>query len=132
MRPELGALRRATEAYRDEGFDRFMAGCVRAMLVSRGFSGEQLEEAMTMGRVMTAFQRGLEEMVSRGRALGARGERDVLIPLARKEAAHHKAADSRRWPPPNGSRTKWSRSQRSPAVTSKPDRNRWPASVISR
>ena len=28
--------------------------------------------------------------------LGARGGRDVLIPLARKESAHHKAADSRR------------------------------------
>ena len=56
----------------------------------------------------------------------------TLVLLARKEAAHHKAADSRRWPPSNGSRTKWSRSQRSPAVTSKPDRNRWPASVISR
>ena len=40
------------------------------VLVSRGFSGEQLEEAMTMGRVMTAFERGLEEMVSRGRAEG--------------------------------------------------------------
>ena len=51
-------------------FDRFMGGCVRAMLVSRGFSGEQLEEAMTMGSVMTAFERGLEEMVSRGRIEG--------------------------------------------------------------
>ena len=70
MRPQLGALRRATEACRDEDFDRFMGGCVRAMLVSRGFSGEQLEEAMTMGRVMTAFERGMEELVSRGRVEG--------------------------------------------------------------
>ena len=70
MRPHLRALRSATEACRDEGFDRFMAGCVRAMLVSRGFSGEQLEEAMNMGKVMTAFERGLEEMVSRGRVEG--------------------------------------------------------------
>ena len=54
-----------------------------------------------------------------------------LVPLTRKEVAHHQAADSRRWPPSNGSRAKWSRSQWSPAVTSKPDRNRWPASVVS-
>ena len=43
MRPQLGALKRATEACRDEDFDQFMGGCVRAMLVSRGFSGEQLQ-----------------------------------------------------------------------------------------
>ena len=62
MRPQLRALRCATKACDDEDFDRFMGGCVRAMLVSRGFSGEQLEEAMTMGSVITAFERGLEEM----------------------------------------------------------------------
>jgi len=70
MRPQLGALRRATEACSDEDFDQFMGGCVRAMLVSRGFSAEQLEEAMTMGSVMTAFERGMEELVSRGRVEG--------------------------------------------------------------
>ena len=79
MRPQLRALRRATEACHDEDFDRFMGGCVRAMLVSRGFSGEQLEEAMTMGSVMTAFERGLEEMVSRGRVEGIEQGRALML-----------------------------------------------------
>jgi len=79
MRPHLGALRRATEACRDEDFDQFMGGCVRAMLVSRGFSAEQLEEAMTMGRVMTAFERGMEELVSRGRVEGIEQGRALML-----------------------------------------------------
>lgn len=79
MRPQLGALSRATEACRDEDFDRFMGGCVRAMLVSRGFSGEQLEEAMTMGSVMTAFERGMEELVSRGRVEGIEQGRALML-----------------------------------------------------
>ncbi len=52
--------------------------------------------------------------------------------LGSEEATHHQPADSRRWPPSNGARPKLSTSQLTPAVTAKPDRNRWPASVISR
>ena len=50
----------------DEDFDRFMAGCVRAMLVLRGYSEELLEEAMTMERVVTKFERGLDDLVQQG------------------------------------------------------------------
>lgn len=90
MRPQLGALRRATEACHDEDFDQFTGGCVRAMLVSRWFAGGQLEEAMTMGSVMTAFERGLEEMVSRGRVEGIEQGRAPagLMPQLTDQGAH--------------------------------------------
>ena len=46
----LPVLRRVVEACDDEDFDRFMARGVKAMLRSKGFDSDQLEEAMTMER----------------------------------------------------------------------------------
>ena len=67
MRKELPVLRRVVEECGDEEFDRFMARTVRTMLESRGYSSRQLEEAMTMESVVTAYQRGLEEMMEEER-----------------------------------------------------------------
>ena len=67
MRKELPVLRRVVEECGDEEFDRFMARTVRPMLESRGYSSRQLEEAMTMESVVTAYQRGLEEMMEEER-----------------------------------------------------------------
>ena len=63
MRSELPEPRRVIEKCGDEDFDKFMAGTVKEVLLSEGYTSRQLEEAMTMGTVQTAFQRGLEEMV---------------------------------------------------------------------
>ena len=66
MRSELPELRRVIEECGDEDFDKFMAGTVKEVLLSEGYTSRQLEEAMTMGTVQTAFQRGLDEMVQQG------------------------------------------------------------------
>ena len=62
MKTELPVLRRVVEDCDDEDFDRFMARAVTAMLLSKGFSGAQLEEAMNMGTVVTEFQRSLDDI----------------------------------------------------------------------
>ncbi len=69
LRAELPLLGRAVAACGDKDFDRFMAGCVGAMLVSKGYSEEQLAEAINMKSTMTAFERGLAEMVQEGQIL---------------------------------------------------------------
>ena len=66
MRPSLTVLRELVEACGDGDFDRFMAWWVKAMLRSKGFSNQQLEEAMTMGTVVTEFQRSLDEIRQEG------------------------------------------------------------------
>ena len=68
--PFFAELGRVIHESGDEDFDRFMAGCVRAMLVLRGYSEELLEEAMTMERVVTKFERGLDDLVQQGRRQG--------------------------------------------------------------
>ena len=70
MRSELPELRRVIEKCGNEDFDKFMAGTVKEVLLSEGYTSRQLEEAMTMGTVQTAFQRGLEEMVQQGMEQG--------------------------------------------------------------
>ena len=70
MRDELAALRQVVEQCEDEDFDRFLTRAVTAMLRSKGMSSEQLEEAMTMGTVATAFQRSLDEIRQEGREQG--------------------------------------------------------------
>jgi len=57
MRAALTVLLPLVEACEDEDFDRFMARSVKAMLLSKGFSSQQLEEAMTTSAVATEFQR---------------------------------------------------------------------------
>ncbi|MXX35868.1 MAG: Rpn family recombination-promoting nuclease/putative transposase [Gemmatimonadetes bacterium] len=62
MRAVLAVLGPLVEACEDIDFSRFMARSVKAMLGSKGFSTRQLEEAMTMGAVVTEFQRSLDEI----------------------------------------------------------------------
>ena len=62
MRAALAVLLPLVEACQDSDFDRFMARSVKAMLRSKGFSNRQLEEAMTMGAVVTEFQRSLDDI----------------------------------------------------------------------
>ena len=66
----LPVLRRAVEGCDDEDFDRFMARGVKAMLRSKGFDSDQLEEAMTMGTVDTEFRRGWNEVRQQGIEVG--------------------------------------------------------------
>ena len=68
MRAALKVLLPLVEAFRDEDFDRFMARAVKAMLRSKGFPNQQVEEAMTMGAVVTEFQRSLEDIRREGQA----------------------------------------------------------------
>ena len=90
MRPALTVLRELVEACGDGDFDRFMAWWVKAMLRSKGFSNQQLEEAMTMGTVVTEFQRSLDEIrqegIEQGREQGIeQGQVAVLVQqIARK------------------------------------------------
>ena len=60
----------------DEHFDQFMAETLKEVLISEGYSDQQLEEAMTMGTVKTAFQRGLEDIDQRGFRRGRRAGRE--------------------------------------------------------
>ena len=68
MRAALKVLLPLVEAFGDEDFDRFMARSVKAMLRSKGFSSQQLEEAMTMDTVVTEFQRSLDDIRQEGKA----------------------------------------------------------------
>ncbi len=70
MRDELAAVRQVVEQCEDEDFDRFLTPAVTAMLRSKGMTSEQLEEAMTMGTVATAFQRSLDEIRQEGQEQG--------------------------------------------------------------
>ena len=66
MRAALKVLLPLVEAFGDEDLDRFMARSVKAMLLSKGFSSQQLEEAMTMSTVVTEFQRSWDEVRQEG------------------------------------------------------------------
>ena len=70
MRPALTVLRELVEACEDGNFNLFVARWATAMLRSKGFSNQQLEEAMTMGTVVTEFQRSLDEIRQQGVAQG--------------------------------------------------------------
>ena len=85
MRPALTVLRELVEACEDGDFDRFVAGWVRAMLRSKGFSNQQLEEAMTMGTVVTEFQRSLDEIRQEGVAQGREQGREQGIEQGREQ-----------------------------------------------
>ena len=84
MRDELPVLRRVVEECEDKDFDRFLTRAVTAMLRSKGMSSEQLEGAMTMGTVATAFQRSLDEIRQEGRE---RGIEVGQVTILRQQAA---------------------------------------------
>lgn len=85
MQAELPRLRRVVEKCGNQGFDTFMAACIRAMLVSRGYSHALVERAITMEKVVTAFERGLKEMVHQGREQGIRQGRQQGIRQGRQQ-----------------------------------------------
>ena len=76
LRSELPRLWRVIEELGDEHFDQFMAETLKEVLISEGYSDQQLEKAMTMGTVKTAFQRGLEDIDQRGFRRGRRAGRE--------------------------------------------------------
>ena len=105
MRPALTVLRELVEACEDGDFDRFVARWVRAMLRSKGFSNQQLEEAMTMGTVVTEFQRSLDQIrqegVAQGREQGIaqgreQGQEVVLMQLIERKFGQGTAEEVRR------------------------------------
>ena len=105
MRPALTVLRQLVEACEDGDFDRFMAWWVKAMLRSKGFSNQQLEEAMTMGTVVAEFQRSLDEIrqegieqgLEQGREQGIeQGQVAVLVQLVARKFGQGTAEEVRR------------------------------------
>ena len=97
MRPALTVLRQLVEACEDGDFDRFMAWWVKAMLRSKGFSNQQLEEAMTMGTVVAEFQRSLDEIRQEGIEQGReQGQVAVLVQLVARKFGQGTAEEVRR------------------------------------
>ncbi len=109
MRAALTVLLPLVETCEDEDFDRFMARSVKAMLRSKGISSQQLEEAMTMGTVVTEFQRslddirqeGLERGLEQGREQGReqgieQGQVAVLVQLVARKFGQGTAEEVRR------------------------------------
>ena len=89
MRAALTVLLPLVEAFGNEDFDRFMARSVKAMLRSKGFSNQQLEEAMTMSTVVTEFQRSLDDIRQEGQAT-------VLVQLILRKFGQETAEDVQR------------------------------------
>jgi len=85
MRAALTVLRPLVDACGDGDFDRFMARSAKAMLRSKGFSSRQLEEAMTMGAVVTEFQRSLDEIRREGIEQGIERGREQGIAQGREQ-----------------------------------------------
>ena len=78
-----------------------MAWWVKAMLRSKGLSNQQLEEAMTMGTVVTEFQRSLDEIRQEGREQGLaqgreQGQVAVLVQLVARKFGEGTAEEVRR------------------------------------
>ncbi|MCY3807963.1 MAG: Rpn family recombination-promoting nuclease/putative transposase [Gemmatimonadetes bacterium] len=101
MRAALTVLLPLVETCEDEDFDRFMARSVKAMLRSKGISSQQLEEAMTMGTVVTEFQRSLNEIrqegLEQGREQGIeQGQAAVLVQLIARKFGQGTAEEVRR------------------------------------
>ena len=84
MRAELRVLQRVVRDCQDDDLDRFLSRAVKAMLRSKGMSGEHLEEARTMQTVATAFQRSLDEIRREGREQGIRQGREQGIRRGRE------------------------------------------------
>jgi len=79
-----------------------MARSVKAMLRSKGFSTEQLEEAMTMGAVVTEFQRSLDEIRQEGQVA-------ILIQQIARKFGQRPAEEAQQFldEDPGGDRTAW-------------------------
>ena len=89
MRAALAVLLPLVETCEDADFDRFMARSVKAMLRSKGFSSRQLEEAMTMGTVVTEFQRSLDDIRQEGQLA-------VLVRMITRKFGERTAEETRR------------------------------------
>ena len=89
----LTVLLPLVEACEDEDFDRFMARSVKAMLLSKGFSSQQLEEAMTMSTVVAKFQRGWDEVRQEG---VEQGQVAMLVQLIERKFGQGTAEEVRR------------------------------------
>ena len=102
MQAVLAVLGPLVEACEDIGFSRFMARSVKAMLRSKGFSTEQLEEAMTMGAVVTEFQRSLDEIRQEGQVA-------ILIQQIARKFGQRPAEEAQQFlnEDPGGDRTAW-------------------------
>ena len=105
MRAALAVVLRLVDACQDDDFDRFVAQSVTAMLRSKGFSNRQLEEAMTMGAVVTEFQRSLDEIRQEGHQEGRQegrregieqGRAAVLVQLIARKFGPRTAEEVRR------------------------------------
>ena len=86
MMEQLPALRRVVEECNDEDFDRFVAQGAKAILRSKGFDSDRLEEAMTMATVETEFRRGWDAVRQQGieRGIGVGQVRILRYLAARK------------------------------------------------
>ena len=102
MQAVLTVLRPLVEACDDSDFNRFMARSVKATLVSKGFSTRQLEEAMTMGTVVTEFQRSWDEVRQMGRV-------EVLVQQIALKFGQRTAEEAQRFldEDPGGDRIAW-------------------------
>lgn len=94
--PTIEALRRVAERA-GTAYDRFMAGCVAEMLISKGqVTREQLRGARTMARISATYQRSLEEYGrkwwARGRDEGMRQGRDEGMRQGRDEGIRQERA----------------------------------------
>jgi len=101
MRAVLTILGPLVEACEDNDFNRFMARSVTAMLRSKGFPTRQLEEAMTMGTVVTEFQRSLDQIRQEGRVEGREegreeGQLAVLVQLITRKFGQGTAEEAQR------------------------------------
>ena len=96
-RAALAVVLPLVETCEDADFDRFMARSVKAMLRSKGFSSRQLEEAMTMGTVVTEFQRSLDDIRQEGREQGIElGQVGVLAQMVARKFGERTAEETRR------------------------------------
>ncbi|MCY4399690.1 MAG: Rpn family recombination-promoting nuclease/putative transposase [Gemmatimonadetes bacterium] len=85
MQAELRVLQRVVRDCEDDDLDQFLTQAVKAWLSSKGMSSTQLEEAMTMQTVATAFERSLDEIRQEGREQGIRQGREHGIRQGREQ-----------------------------------------------
>ena len=90
MTRQLAVLEPLVDGCGDEDFDRFMAGGTKAMLRSKGFESDRLKEAMTMGAVVTEFQRSLDDIRQEGME---EGQVAVLSQLAARKFGRRTAEE---------------------------------------
>ena len=83
---QLPTLRRVVQECNDEDFDQFVARGVKAMLRSKGFDSDRMEEASTMATVETEFRRGWDAVRQQGLEQGiGLGQVRILRHLAARK-----------------------------------------------